>query len=46
MADIDYGETERGDVREENVIGNPGEGKPASHGRKVVLLSQVYLVEA
>ena len=45
-ADIDYGETERVGVREETVIRNPGGGKPASHGRKVVLLSQMYLVEA
>ena len=36
---IDCGETDRGDVREEIVVGNACGGKPGSHGSKAILLS-------
>ena len=38
-AAVDCGETDRGDVREEIVVGNAGGGKPGSQGSKAVLLS-------
>ena len=38
-AAVDCGETDRGDVREEIVVGNACGGKPGSHGRKALLLS-------
>ena len=37
-AAVDCGETDQGDVREEIVVGNACEGKPGSHGNKVILL--------
>ena len=40
-AAVDCGETDRGDVREEIVVGNAYGGKPGSHGSKVILLSHV-----
>ena len=45
-AAVDYGETDRGDEREETVVGNVCGGKPGSHGSKVILLSHVsYIME-
>ena len=38
-ATVDCGETDRGDVREETVVGNACGGKPSSHGSKAILLS-------
>ena len=38
-AAVDCGETGRGDVREEIVVGNACGGKPGSHGSKAILLS-------
>ena len=38
-ADVDYGEMDQGEVREETVVGNTCGGKPGSHGRKMILLS-------
>ena len=38
-AAVDCGETDRGDVREEVVVGNACGGKPGSNGSKVTLLS-------
>ena len=38
-AAIDCWERDQGDVREETVVGNACEGKPHSHGRKMILLS-------
>ena len=40
-AAVDGGETDRGDVREEIVVGNAYGGKPGSYGSKVMLLSHV-----
>ena len=40
-AAVDCTETDRGDVREETVVGNACRGKPGSHGRKVILLSHM-----
>ena len=40
-AAIDFRETDRGDVREETVVGNASGGKPGSHGGKAILLSHV-----
>ena len=40
-AAVDCGETDRGDVREEIVVGNACGGKLGSHGSKVILLSHV-----
>ena len=40
-AAVDYGEKDRGDVREETVVGNACGGKPGSHGSKAILLSHV-----
>ena len=40
-AAVDCGETDRGDVREEIVIGNAYGGKQGSHGSKVMLLSHM-----
>ena len=39
-AAIDCRETNRGDMREETVVGNACRGKPGSHGSKAILLSQ------
>ena len=36
---VDCGETDRGDVREETMVGNVGGGKPGSHGSRATLLS-------
>ena len=44
-AAVDCGETDRGDMREEIVVGNACGGKPGSHGRKALLLSHAYGVE-
>ena len=38
-AAVDCGESDCGDVREENVVGNAYGGKPCSHGSKVIQLS-------
>ena len=40
-AAIDYREMDRGDVREETMVGNVCGGKPGSHGSKAILLSHV-----
>ena len=40
-AAVDCRETDRGDVREELVVGNTCKGKPSSHGSKVIQLSHV-----
>ena len=40
-AAVDCGEMDRGDVREENVVGNACGGKSGSHGSKAVLLSHM-----
>ena len=40
-AAVDCRETDRGDVREETVVGNACGGKLGSHGSKVILLSHV-----
>ena len=37
--DVDRGETDRGEVREEIVVGNACAGKPGSHGSKAMPLS-------
>ena len=44
-AGVDSGETDLREVREEIVMGNAYGGKPGSHGRKVILLSQAERVE-
>ena len=44
-AAIDYREMDRGDVREETMVGNVCGGKPGSHGSKAILLSPVKGVE-
>ena len=44
-AAVDCGEMDRGEMREEIVMGNACGGKPGSHGSKVILPSQVYGVE-
>ena len=44
-ADVDCRETDRGDVREETVVGNACGGKPGSHGSKVIQLSHAYGVD-
>ena len=36
---IDCRETDRGDVREETVVGNACRGKLGSHGSKAILLN-------
>ena len=41
-AAVDSGETDRGRVREEIVVGNAFGGKPGSHGSKVILLSHIW----
>ena len=38
-AAVDFGEMDRGDVREETVVGNACGGKLGSHGSKAVTLS-------
>ena len=38
-AAVDCGETDRGDVREEIVVGNACGGKPGHHASKAILLS-------
>ena len=40
-AAVDCGETDRGDVRKEIMVGNACGEKPGSHGSKVILLSLV-----
>ena len=40
-AAVDRGQTDRGDVREETVMGNACGGEPGSHGSKVILLNHV-----
>jgi len=40
-AAVDCGETDRGGVREEIVVGNASGEKPGSHGSKELLLSHV-----
>ena len=40
-AAVDCRETDRGDMREEIVVGNTCGGKPGSHGSKAILLSHV-----
>ena len=40
-AAVDCGETDRGDVREEIVVGNAGGRKLGSHGSKAILLSHM-----
>ena len=44
-AAVDCGETNQGEVREEIVVGNACEGKPGSHGSKVILLSHAKSME-
>ena len=44
-AAVDCGKTDRGDVREETVVGNACRGKLGSHGSKAILLSHVWGVE-
>ena len=44
-AAVDCGETDRGDVREEIVVGNACGEKPGSHGNKVILLSHAKSME-
>ena len=44
-AAVDCGETDRGDVREETVVGNACGGKPGSHGSKAILPSHAEQVE-
>ena len=39
-AAVDCREMDRGDVREEIVVGNACGGKPGSHGTKVILLNR------
>ena len=39
-ADVDCGEMDQGDVREEIVVGHVCGGKLGSHGSKAILLSQ------
>ena len=40
-AAVDCGETDQGNVTEENVVGNALGGKPGSHGSKATLLSHM-----
>ena len=40
-AAVDCRETDRGDVREEIMVGNACGGNPGSHGSKAMLLSHV-----
>ena len=42
---LDCRETDRGDVREEIVVGNACGGKPGSHGSKAILLSHAEGME-
>ena len=42
---VDLGETDRGDVREETVVGNASGGKPGSHVSKAIRLSHASGVE-
>ena len=44
-AAVDCGETDRGDVREEAVVGDACGGKPGSHGNKAMVLSHAKRVE-
>ena len=44
-AAIDYGEANRGEVREKIVMGNAFGGKPGYHGGKAILLSHGQGVE-
>ena len=36
-APVDCGEMDRGDAREETMVGNASGGKPGSHGRQQIL---------
>ena len=38
---VNCGETDREEVKEENLMGNTCGGKPGSHGSKEILLSHV-----
>ena len=40
-AAVDCGETDRGDVKEEIMVGNACGGKPGSHGSKAIMLSHL-----
>ena len=44
-ADVDCGETDGGDVREEIVVGNACGGKPGSHRSKAIKLGHGLGVE-
>ena len=44
-AAVDCGETDRGDVKEETVVGDACRGKLGSHGSKAILLSHTKRVE-
>ena len=44
-AAVDCRETDRGDVKEEIVVGNACGEKPGSHGSKVIQLSPVQGVD-
>ena len=45
-AAVDCRETDRGDMREEIVVGNAGGEKAGSHASKAILLSHMYGVES
>ena len=42
---VDCAEMDRGDVREETVVGHACRGKQGSHGRKAILLSHALGVQ-
>ena len=44
-AAVDCGEMDRGDVREEIMVGNACGGKPGSQGSKAILLSHAEGLE-
>ena len=44
-AAVDCREMDRGDVREDTVVGNACGGKPGNHGSKAILLSPTEGVE-
>ena len=44
-AAVVYREADRGDMREEIMVGNACGGKPGSHGNKAILLSHTYGIE-
>ena len=41
-AAVDWREMDRGNVREETMVGNACGGKPGSHESKAILLSHAY----